>query len=106
MKKLIYISGRMTGIPENNVPAFNRAAKALRAKGYRVVSPAELDKGEPCNSWNACLRRDIRALSVCTDIAVLPGWTGSKGASLEVHIGKELGFTIADVGYYLKRGKK
>lgn len=106
MKKLIYISGPMSNMPENNVPAFNRAAKALRAKGYKVVNPAELDKGEPCNSWNDCLRRDIRALSVCTDIAVLPGWTESKGASLEVHIGKELGFDIADVDYYLKRRRK
>jgi hypothetical protein len=106
MKKLIYISGPMSGLPANNVPAFNRAAKALRAKGYKVVNPAELDEGEPCSDWTSCLRRDIRELSRCTDIALLPGWTESKGASLEVHIGKELGFTIADVGYYLKRGRK
>ena len=102
----IYVSGRMTGLPNNNVPAFNKAAKALRKKGYRVVNPAELDKDEPCKDWTGCLRRDIRHLTYCTDIATLPGWKKSRGANLEIHIGKALSFAVHPVGYYLKRRKK
>ena len=102
----IYVSGPMSGLPLNNVPAFNVAAKKLRAKGYRVVNPAELDRGEPCRTWEDCLRRDLRWLTTCGAIATLPNWKRSKGAALEVHVGKELSFTIHPLTYYLKRRLK
>lgn len=100
---LIYVSGPMTGYPKHNFPAFNAAAKKLRARGFEIVNPAELDAGEPCNSWEECLRRDIKWLMKCTAIATLPGWKKSKGAKLEIHIGKELSFDIHTVQYYLSR---
>lgn len=102
----IYLSGPMSGLPQHNVPAFNAATKLLRKKGFRVINPAELDKKEHCRTWEACLRRDIRELSYCTDIATLPGWTKSRGAKLEVHIGKALSYEIHPVGFYLKRRKR
>jgi hypothetical protein len=103
MKKIIYVSGPMTGIKDNNVPAFNDAAKKLRQKGFKVVNPADLDKGEPCRTWEACLRRDIKWLVTCHEIATLPGWKKSKGANLEIHIGKSLSFPIHTVTYYLRK---
>ena len=102
----IYVSGPMSNLPEHNIPAFNKAAKALRKKGYDVVNPAELDGDEPCSTWEECLRRDIRHLTYCTDIATLPGWANSRGALLELHIGNALGFEVHTVGHYLKRRKK
>lgn len=102
---LIYLSGPMSGMPNNNVMAFNKAAKALRKKGYRIINPAELDKGEPCRTWEDCLRRDLRALTRCTDIATLPGWKKSRGATLEIYVGKALSFPVHPVEYYL-RGKR
>lgn len=104
--EMIYVSGPMTGIPLNNVPAFNEAAAKLRKKGYRVVNPAELDAGEPCTTWEECLRRDIRALSRCTGIATLPGWTKSRGANLEVYIGKALSFDVHPLTHFLKKRRK
>lgn len=104
--KRLYLSGPMTGRPDNNVPTFNSAARALRYAGYKVVNPAELDKGQPCRTWTDCLRRDLRALTTCDAIATLPGWHNSKGAKLEIHVGEELSFPVHSVGYYLKRGKK
>lgn len=101
----IYVSGPMSGLKDNNVPAFNAAAKALRKKGYKVVNPAELDKGEPCRTWEDCLRRDLRHLTSCTDIATLPGWTKSRGANLEIYVGKALSFIVKPINYYLKRRK-
>lgn len=103
---LIYVSGPMSNLPHNNVPAFNKAAKSLRKKGYRVVNPAELDKDEPCRTWEDCLRRDIRQLTRCTDIATLPNWTKSRGANLEILIAKALSFEIHPLAYYLKRRKR
>jgi len=100
---LIYVSGPMSNLPLNNTPKFNAAAKALRKKGYRVINPAELDKGEPCRTWEDCLRRDLRELTRCTDIATLPGWTKSRGAKLEIHVGKALSFEVHPVEHYLKK---
>ncbi len=39
----IYLSGPMSGYPSFNIPAFDDAARQLRANGYQVVSPAEQD---------------------------------------------------------------
>lgn len=101
----IYVSGPMSGLPNNNVPAFNAAAKALRAKGYRVINPAELDDGEPCKTWEDCLRRDLRALTRCDAVATLPGWTKSRGALLELHVAKALSFEVHPVEHYLRKRK-
>ena len=38
----IYVSGPMTGRPDNNYPAFDAAAKRLRDAGHFVINPAEL----------------------------------------------------------------
>lgn len=47
-------------------------------------------------TWSECMRRDIKALMDCDTVATLPGWQDSRGASLEVHIGKELGMKIVN----------
>ncbi|WIF69705.1 DUF4406 domain-containing protein [Metapseudomonas otitidis] len=77
----IYLSGPMTGLPDENRPAFNAEAARLRALGYEVVNPAELN--EPDDPRAVCMRRDIQALMTCDAVAMLPGWTSSHGATLE-----------------------
>lgn len=44
LKKQIYIAGPMTGLPDFNFEAFNKAAKKFRTKGYKVWNPAEKDE--------------------------------------------------------------
>lgn len=97
----LYISGPMSFIPDLNRPAFNKAAKALRSKRYRVVNPPELDKNNPQRSWEGCLRRDIAELLKCDEVATLPGWKASRGANLEIHIAKALKYAVHPVRYYL-----
>ena len=44
MKPLkIYCAGPMTGLPELNFPAFHAEAARLRAFGYEVINPAEIN---------------------------------------------------------------
>jgi len=101
----LYCSGPMTGIKDKNFPAFNKASKALRKKGYQVVNPAELDMQHPRQTWAECLRRDIVAEMRCNGVATLPGWKRSRGAQLEVYIAEALNWPVHSVNYYL-RGKK
>jgi hypothetical protein len=100
---MIYISGPMSGIKHKNFPAFMKAALQLRKKGYQVINPAELDIGEPRDTWEACLRRDIREEMRCKAIATLPNWKKSRGARLEVYIARKLAWPIHSIEYYLKR---
>ena len=76
--KRIYLAGPMSGLPQFNFPAFYAAAEALRACGYDVVSPAELDDAEDAGaamasedgnpahatrSWGDFLAPDVKLLA-------------------------------------------
>lgn len=100
--KRIYLAGPMTGIKDFNFPLFNAEAARLRALGYDVVNPAEINGGaaelatcanmtpeELREHWRECMRRDIPAMLTCDAVALLPGYRNSKGARLEVHIAAE-----------------
>jgi hypothetical protein len=106
MKIKLYLSGPMTGVKDNNYPAFFKAAKALRKKGYKVINPPELDKKSPQRTWEDCLRRDIKEMMYCNAVATLPRWKKSKGALLETYIAKSLKWPIHPVYKYLKRRKR
>lgn len=101
----LYLSGPMTGIKNKNFPAFNKAAKMLRKKGYQVINPAELDMSHPRPTWAECLRRDILAEMRCNGVATLPGWKHSRGAQLEVYIAEALNWPVHSVNYYLRGNK-
>lgn len=105
-KKKSYISGPMTGYPDNNFPAFNEYAALLREQGHEVVNPAEINVGlvEPEHGtpewqafYQACLRADIKELCGCNEIHLLPGWENSNGAHLELYIAHRLGLTVSQV---------
>lgn len=77
----LYIAGPMSGHPDLNHPAFNRAALLLRELGYATLNPASLPTGER----GEILRRDLSILGEWADgVAVLPGWWKSDGAVGEV----------------------
>lgn len=99
----IYVAGPMQGRPRHNWPAFDAAAATLRADGYRVISPADIDRShglrantpDRCIDRKRCIANDIRVIMRrCTAIALLPGWRKSKGATVEVALGKFLGLQV------------
>jgi hypothetical protein len=99
----------MSGLPQFNFPAFYEAAEKLRALGFEVVSPAELDDAEDAGaalkskdgnakdakrSWGDFLARDVKMLADTgiQGIVFLPNWQNSKGAKLEAFVGLLQGF--------------
>lgn len=86
-----YVAGPMTGYPELNYPKFAEVSARLRAMGFDVVSPAELN---PITTpYREAMIKDILALVQCDHIVMLDGWEKSKGASLEHHIATVLDIT-------------
>lgn len=85
----VYIAGPMSGLPELNFPAFYTEATRLRALGYEVVNPAEINPN-PNTGWVDCMRADIKQLVDCDTVALLPDWAKSRGARLEHSIAEAL----------------
>lgn len=87
----IYLSGPMTGLPEFNYPAFHAEAARLRALGYHVENPAENPSQD---SWEAYMAVCIPQMATCDTIALLPGWSESRGSLRERQEAVRLGMTI------------
>ncbi len=104
----IYLAGKMSGVPHFNAPLFKLAAEDLRARGYDVVSPVELDSPKmqelalasedgdlealtrrTGETWGDVLARDVKLISDggIEGIVLLPGWQESRGARLEATVG-------------------
>ena len=77
----IYLSGPMTGMPDENRPAFMRAARKLRDAGFTVTNPADLPEGW---TWDEYMARAMMDLAKCEGVALMPGSWHSKGARREI----------------------
>ena len=101
MKRKVYLSGPMTGIPRSEYQRkFREAETILRRHGYGCINP--------CRVWPCrfpCLYRLMEcalgkrlayAVVLCYDllllmtradgIAMLPGWQASRGAQIENYV--------------------
>ena len=92
-RKRLYLSGPMTGVRHLNFPSFHAEAARLRALGYVVVNPAELNPN-PDTPWHLCMRADLKALLDCDAIVLLEGWQASQGAHLELHVAHRVGLEV------------
>lgn len=105
----IYVCGPMRGIPGFNFPAFDQAAMQLRALGWEVISPAEMDRDdgfdpnaphspeEIAGLKRTFMLRDLGAIARhCTAIFRLPGWEKSAGVKPELALAKFLDLLILD----------
>jgi nucleoside 2-deoxyribosyltransferase len=98
----LYLAGPMTGYDEFNFPAFLAAAAELRAVGYEVVSPAEIELAagfDPTippetftrEQYADALRRDLDHVFEVDGVALLDGFALSKGARAESAVASALG---------------
>lgn len=111
--KTIYIAGPMRGFKHYNFPAFDDAKEELEAKGWKVISPADLDRDrgfDPTtlpddHDWSSvdglkhfklkdAITEDVKAIRASDAIFMLPGWRQSTGATAEYHLAKWAGKEI------------
>ena len=100
-----YLAGPMSNYPQFNFPAFIAAAADIRARGFDLVSPAELDAengvdvqamgskdgdaSKLTQTWADLLARDVKLIAdqVQGIIFLQPDWYKSRGARLESFVG-------------------
>lgn len=100
----LYIAGPMSGLPEFNYPAFRAAEEELRAAGYDVLNPVDVDvtgTTEDERTWEWYMRRTLAMMLAADHIATLPGWRDSRGARVEVETAERIGIGEAPVSLWL-----
>jgi len=108
----IYIAGPMRGKKWFNFPDFDWAKECLMRAGWKVISPADLDREigfdvkslPPDTDWNdvaklgfdlkAAVQRDVAAILDCDAIFMLHGWSESRGAKAEKAVAEWLGLMV------------
>lgn len=105
MLTTLYVAGPMIGLPEYNYPAFKTAVAKLRARGYRVLNPVDAEEHNPTpgtpQAWDWYMRHALRMVLEANGLALLPGWTASRGAALEVHVACALHLDVRPLGEWL-----
>ena len=102
-KGTVYLSGPMTGYQDFNVYAFDEARDHIMAAGYSVIVPGDDETYEPVevdrmevapDKRTFYMRKDFLTVQVVTMVAVLDGWTESRGSRAEVPVAQEIGVPV------------
>lgn len=93
-RKLVYVSGPMTGLPDSNKKAFDEASNLLRLYGYRVCNPSETDSILGDLTHAKYLRFDFQRILETDFLVALPGWEASNGARAEILVALRIGAKV------------
>lgn len=108
---VLYVAGPMSGLPDDNYPAFMDAAFRLRDCGYHVVSPHEPGR-VPGWRWGDYMRRGLLSMlsvgpNLC-GIATLPDMfevdpnlPPSVGLSVECQLARALDISVHSLDYWI-----
>lgn len=98
----IYISSAMTGLPEQNYPAFFDMEKNMVEKGYDVANPARIGvdmEATFAQSGISPTRRDylvadLAELQECDAVVLFGAWRESEGAKLEAYTAQNMDIPV------------
>ena len=111
----VYIAGKMRGLPSFGAEEFRKAARVLRERGFKVVSPLEMDEDAGIHvdgltgfedlsdqgfDIRGTLANDLRVVLLDVDaVVLLPGWRDSKGAIAEYATARAAGVPTWELTY-------
>lgn len=96
MPTKIYISGKISGLPENEAMQKFQEAEDYLKQTYpkaEIVNPFKIDHPHD-KSWENYMRYDLIEMLKCDSIFMLENWIESKGAKIEHDLAKKLKFNI------------
>lgn len=77
---VVYIAGKMNGLPDKGRKAFEEAETELKAMGFTVLNTACLPDGLPGDRY---MPTCLTMVDTADILVLLPGWKNSPGAMLE-----------------------
>ena len=81
-KPVIYVAGKITGLPYNEVQIkFKTAQNMLEREGFKVLNPCEFMPID--ENWHTAMRKASSLLNMADHIYLLPDWRESEGARFE-----------------------
>lgn len=94
--KTVYISGKITGLTEEEFTKnFEAAEQFLKSQGHQTMNPVTLCAELPKDStWAEYMALCLRGLMNCSAIYMLRNWSDSKGARVERAVAFELGLPV------------
>lgn len=101
-KPVLYVAGKVSGLPDLNKPKFEAATTQLRNMGYIVRNPHEICTGRHPDDWNGCMRDCIRVMMECDAVILLDDWIDSKGAYLEAKLAEKVGIRVMQLEDFAK----
>lgn len=88
--KVIYIAGKVTGLPVDEARAlFDKPTAFLRKEGHTVINPMELIE-DPKTEWHTAMKKCIIELVKVDAVLLLDNWKESEGATFEKEIAQRL----------------
>lgn len=104
-KRSIYIAGKVSGLPfDEVVEKFAAYAASIREDSVIVNNPVALVQqankqfpDDPLDGWEKPMKFCLSVLMSCDEIHMLPDWRESRGATLEHFNAKALGYKIVYV---------
>lgn len=85
---MVYISGPSVGMKAGNYKAFDEAAAMLQSQGHQTYNPSWVTRTETIERLN------VRMLTYCEDIYMLPHWQNDPSSVWEHRIATQLGLHI------------
>lgn len=92
----VYVSGKITGMPNLNKYKFEAAEKHLTQCGYDVINPHKLPSNHD-KSWESYMKECVKALTTAQMVVVLDDWKHSRGAIREVMLAKWLNIPVVSI---------
>ena len=102
---MLYLAGKMRGLPGLNHGAFTKGAAALRAAGHTVFNPAENGLSASNEDVRRFLAVDLAWITGCAEgVIVLPGWEASRGARAEVATAHAIELPVCELAPFQAHG--
>lgn len=84
----VYISGKISGVPDLNRVKFDQAENYLRFRfgngdNVMIINPHTILHNHD-KTWESFMRVDLRYMLKCNIVVVLDDWNKSRGAIIEV----------------------